>query len=356
MSHVHPQVTDKKQSRVGKRPIAVPKGVTVNVGGSKVDVQGPKGKLSQTLHPSISLKREGDVLHVSANAIGRDAARLQGLGRALVASMVRGAAEGYERILELVGTGYRLTGQVTPESLTAIESADKLFHLVQDIVTHHWLEERNPSAESLADAYRPGRPRRETYEEMVERMLAPVRAGKRVCAAFYGHPGVFVFPAHEAIRRARAEGFEAVMLPGISAEDCLVAELGFDPGQRGCQTFEATDFLVRRRRFDPTSHLVLWQLGGLGVTDFREGDLWNRPALGVLAEALAKQYGGSHEVELYEAPPYPICPAKRVRCRLDTLADAPVTLATTLYVPPLPDRASDPAMRAALGMPTEPPG
>jgi hypothetical protein len=253
--------------------------------------------------------------------------------------------------LTIVGTGYRASGQITPEARSAIESADKLFHLVQDIVTHRWLEERNPTAESLVDAYRPGRRRRESYEEMVERMLAPVRRGLAVCAAFYGHPGVFVWPAHEAIRRARAERFDAEMLPGISAEDCLIAEIGFDPGQRGCQSFEATDFLIRHRRFDPTSHLILWQLGGLGVGDFRAGDLWNRPALGVLARVLATEYGGDHEVEIYEAPPYPICPPKRVRCRLDALGDAPVTLATTLYVPPLPDRASDPEMRAALGMP-----
>src|SRR6187397_960209 len=93
--------------------------------------------------------------------------------------------------LTLVGTGFRISAQVTAEALSAISNAAKLFHLVQDIVTHHWLEEVNPSAESLVDSYRPGRPRNETYEEMVERILAPVREGLRVCAAFYGHPGVF---------------------------------------------------------------------------------------------------------------------------------------------------------------------
>src|SRR5437773_2103233 len=75
----------------------------------------------------------------------------------------------------------------------------------------------------------PGKPRRETYAEMVEELLAPVRAGHNVCAAFYGHPGVFVNPGHEAIRRARAEGFPARMLPAVSALDCLVADLGIDP-------------------------------------------------------------------------------------------------------------------------------
>ncbi len=99
--------TTRKLSRVGKRPIALPKGVTVNLIGSKVEVQGPKGKLSRELHPSIKVKKEADGLHVEADAQGRDAPRLQGLGRALIASMVKGTAEGFERTLELVGTGYR---------------------------------------------------------------------------------------------------------------------------------------------------------------------------------------------------------------------------------------------------------
>jgi len=95
------------QSRVGKRPVIVPKGVTVAVAAGKVDVQGPKGKLSQPLPPTVSVKQEGDRLVVASTASGRDAARWQGLARALIASTVKGAAEGYERVLELVGTGYR---------------------------------------------------------------------------------------------------------------------------------------------------------------------------------------------------------------------------------------------------------
>lgn len=97
----------EKESRVGKRPIAVPKGVTVNVNGQQVDVQGPKGKLSFALPERIDIARDGDSLKVTSSAPGRDGVRLQGLGWALLASVVKGAAVGYERILELVGTGYR---------------------------------------------------------------------------------------------------------------------------------------------------------------------------------------------------------------------------------------------------------
>ena len=94
-------------SRVGKRPVAVPKGVTVNISGAQVDVQGPKGKLSFKLPPNVVAKKEGDLLKIETSAGGRDNARLQGLGRALLMNNLRGASEGYERILELVGTGYR---------------------------------------------------------------------------------------------------------------------------------------------------------------------------------------------------------------------------------------------------------
>jgi len=99
--------TQQRQSRVGKRPIAIPKGVTVKIENQIVDVQGPKGKLSRPLPPQVDVTREGDSLKVASSAGGSDAPRLQGLARALIASMVKGAAEGYERNLELVGTGYR---------------------------------------------------------------------------------------------------------------------------------------------------------------------------------------------------------------------------------------------------------
>lgn len=101
------EVQAQKQSRVGKRPIAIPKGVTVNVSGKEVSVQGPKGKLSTQLPERVEIKKDGESLVLSSTAPGDDAPRLQGLGRALVANMVKGCSEGYERTLELVGTGYR---------------------------------------------------------------------------------------------------------------------------------------------------------------------------------------------------------------------------------------------------------
>lgn len=238
--------------------------------------------------------------------------------------------------LTIVGTGLMVAGQVTQQALTCIERAEKLLHLVSDPVMHVWLESLNPSAESLQDAYAVGKPRHDSYREMVERMLDPVRRGLSVCAAFYGHPGVFVFPAHEAIRQARGEGYEARMLPGISAADCLFADLGVDPGADGCQMYEATSFLYRKRRFDPTSPLILWQIGLIAFPSVLPSEgAWAPQGLQVLTEVLLRDYPPGHEVVVYEAARLPISRSKILRLGLSDLAQAGVSVWSTLYVPPL---------------------
>lgn len=96
-----------RQSRVGKRPIALPKGVTVTINSGKVDVKGPKGQLSRPLTPNVKVKTEGSELFVVPTVEGRDGARFQGLARSIINGMVEGAATGYTKTLQLVGTGYR---------------------------------------------------------------------------------------------------------------------------------------------------------------------------------------------------------------------------------------------------------
>ncbi|HKQ71133.1 MAG TPA: 50S ribosomal protein L6 [Polyangiaceae bacterium] len=103
-----PQKESKQiQSRVGKRPVDVPKGITVAIKDGAIKVEGPKGKLSRALPAGVDVKVDGPKISVTSSLGGRDASRMQGLVRALIAGMVKGAAEGYTRTLELKGTGYR---------------------------------------------------------------------------------------------------------------------------------------------------------------------------------------------------------------------------------------------------------
>ncbi len=94
-------------SRIGKKPIPVPDGVKVLVEGAVVRAEGPKGKLMQPLATGMSARLDGKVLTISRGDDSRTARALHGLTRSLVANMVAGVKDGYERKLEIVGIGYR---------------------------------------------------------------------------------------------------------------------------------------------------------------------------------------------------------------------------------------------------------
>jgi uncharacterized protein YabN with tetrapyrrole methylase and pyrophosphatase domain len=252
--------------------------------------------------------------------------------------------------LTVVGTGISMGVHLTPEARAAIDRSDEFVYLAADPVAEEWLRRLHPQSTSLGSAYRVGEPREDIYERIVERMLEPVRAGGRVTAAFYGHPGVFVTPSHEAIRRARAEGHAARMLPAVSAEDCLFADLGVDPAATGCLSYDATDFLLRSRLVDTSCALILWQITVIGdLTALAQPRLDNVP---VLVERLLEHYPSDHEVVVYEASPYPVADPVIERIRLGELPGAPLTPLSTLYVPPATVRASDAEMTVKLGFST----
>ena len=100
-------------SRIGKKAVPVPNGVTVTIEGQSVSVKGPKGQLSWTLAEEIEIRQEGAELVLSKRVENTRAQAMWGLSRTLVGNMVTGVTEGYERSLELVGVGYRaaLKGQ-----------------------------------------------------------------------------------------------------------------------------------------------------------------------------------------------------------------------------------------------------
>ena len=100
-------------SRIGKRTIEVPKGVTVTLDGQTVSVKGPKGERSWTVAEEIEVKQEGDELSLTPRTDTQRARAMWGLSRTLVDNMVTGVTSGFEKSLELVGVGYRaaLKGQ-----------------------------------------------------------------------------------------------------------------------------------------------------------------------------------------------------------------------------------------------------
>jgi hypothetical protein len=257
----------------------------------------------------------------------------------------------YDEHLIVVGTGIRVTGQLTVETIACMQRADAIFYLVSDPVGEEVIKRFCPEgAQTLYDLYGEGKPRIETYHAMVDRILASVRDGKRTVAAFYGHPGVFAFATHESIRRARAEGYRARMLPGVSAEDCLIADLGVDPAVNGMQSYEATDFLVNSRVIDNSSQLILWQAGVLGDWTFRRYG-YDTSAMPLLLEKLLRYYPPTHTVYVYEAPTAPCCEPMIRPIALPQILNAGLTSTSTLYFPPGRAPVPDPVFLSRMRVP-----
>lgn len=98
-------------SRKGKLPIPVPKGVEVKVANHEVTVTGPKGTLHQKFDPAIVVTVDADNVHVNLPEDSKDGGNLQGLYRTLIANMVSGVTQGFEKKLEMIGVGYRASVQ-----------------------------------------------------------------------------------------------------------------------------------------------------------------------------------------------------------------------------------------------------
>ena len=239
-----------------------------------------------------------------------------------------------------VGVGMTLGSHITPLSRSHIEQADVVFCSVSDSYVELWVKDMNKDVRSLQKYYAEGKDRRQTYREMIDAMMTEVRAGRKVVGAFYGHPGVFALAPHKVIQQAREEGFTAHMEAGISAEDCLFADMGLDPGTSGCVHYEATQFMVNKKVLDTSALLILWQVGMAGDRGLKKFTSDNRYRT-VLKDCLLAFYPPDHKVALYEAAVLPIEDIRIDWIRLSELDTSNVHQHTTLVVPPAHKKQED---------------
>lgn len=243
--------------------------------------------------------------------------------------------------------GMTLGSHLTPLARSHIEQADVVFAGLSDSVVEMSLQRMHPDVRSLQSYYQEGKSRLKTYRQWVELMMTEVRAGRRVCGVFYGHPGVFAWSPHKAIETARAEGFAAHMEPGISAEDCLYADLGIDPGRFGCLHVEASQLLFYERRLDPTGYLVLWQVGLVGdrsLARFTTGPAYRQ----VLVDVLSRDYPLDHEVIIYRSATLPIQKPRIRRVALRDLPHVELPVEETVVLPPAEALKPNLAVQARL--------
>lgn len=253
--------------------------------------------------------------------------------------------------LVVVGTGIKVAADITIRAHSYIQKADVVFYIVPDKMSKQWLSSLNENTQDLSQYYADGKSRIVTYNEMTYALISAVESGQKVCAALYGHPGVFSYVGHQAIKLLHQKGHTARMEPGVSAEDCLFADIGIDPGKTGCLSIEATQFLFYKRNVDPHALIVLWQIALIGDHTLKLG-IANKyhKALALLTEQLLKYYPPEHQVIIYEASVIEIFPPRIDYMSLSELPQAELTAISTLVIPPAKDAKLNQTMLNALNI------
>nr|GAT55653.1 tetrapyrrole methylase [Mycena chlorophos] len=231
--------------------------------------------------------------------------------------------------LTIAGSGIAAIAHITLETLSHIESADT------DPATEAFIQDHSKGdCQDFSVYYDKDKNRYETYIQMCEVMLNATRAGKSVLAVFYGHPGVFVSPTHRAIAIARAEGYAATMLPGVSAEDYLFAVLGFDPAVPGCMSQEATNVVLHNKVLDPTVHNIIWQVGAVCRADM----VFDNRSFHLLVECLEKSFGKNHRIIHFVGAVLPQSASLKEDLLISDLQNKAIvngiTSISTFYIPP----------------------
>lgn len=242
--------------------------------------------------------------------------------------------------LILVGSGIKALSHLSKEANTYIQHADKVLYLTNEPVTEEWILKNSKEAESLDDIYFNHKKRKDSYKSITEHILRNLRLGKHVCVVMYGHPCFYAKSGMDAVIQAQAEGYEAFILPAISTEDCLFADLQIDPATYGCQSYDATDFLIYQNEFSVNAHLLLFQvnsIGSVGQAKFHE----NTDSLKILVDYLTKFYPANHSVLLYSAAQYPGMKSKTRTFELQNLTKAKILNTETLYIPPIQKRKAN---------------
>ncbi len=251
--------------------------------------------------------------------------------------------------LALLGTGIKFLSHLTKESIAYIENADVVYYLSNDSIMIEWLENKCNDIESLSRIYFKHASRKEAYSEIDSYLIERVRAGLNICFLLYGHPVVFSQPGMIAIHVLENEGYTVKVLPAISSEDCLFADLRINPGSVGCLSYDATDLLIRNRQLLPTSHLIVWQIASVGyVNHYKEK--YGNDYIELLVQKLLTVYPGCHAVAIYIAAKYPGFESRTFHCTIASLASVDIPRFSTMYIPPLMSQSLDERVLNKLGI------
>ena len=246
--------------------------------------------------------------------------------------------------LYIVGCGIKFLSHLTLEVKLLIESCDFVLYLVNDPAIKRWIEENSRNSKSLDSLYFDNSDRKSAYNSISNEVIKYTKKNKTTCFVTYGHP-LFLSNSSQSLIKEIGSNYsdiEVNVLPGISSLDSLCCDLRIDPSMGGMQAYEATDFLKRNYIINKSSHIVLWQIGVIGIkkiilqeSDLR-GDIERSNSLKCLKDKLLDIYDDKHPVIIYVASMYQTVPAEICKTELSTLDQVDIPRLATAYIPPEP--------------------
>ena len=236
--------------------------------------------------------------------------------------------------LIVVGSGIKSISHLTEETKRVIQNADKVVYLINEDNLKQWIQREAKKSESLDSIYFSSEKRIEAYQALTNHIIEEYKKVSILCVVFYGHPTVFADSALNAVRQIKKEGGEAIILPAVSAQDCLFSDLEIDPGDQGCFSIEATELVLFERSIDVHAHLILWQVANFGRTDGKKAN-----KLSILKDYLSYYYQADYSICLYEAPSLPTSSPRIEWIQLCHMDQSVISSITTVYIPPIENKA-----------------
>ncbi|MFF2951507.1 SAM-dependent methyltransferase [Kitasatospora sp. NPDC057965] len=240
----------------------------------------------------------------------------------------------------VVGLGIRNVSQITREAEQAMRMSKKIFTVAGGFGIDEYLTTLSPNVHSMLDKYKEGGNRLHTYRAMAAEVVHAALDDSPVCFATYGHPKIYVYPTDLIEKSAPLLGLAVRTLPGISALDTIITDLGLDPGPHGLQMYEATDLLARERPLQPDVPCLLWQVSAV-ETAMYSTKRGNSERYRRLQDYLLRTYAAEHQVTMMLSSTYALVEPLKETFSLGELADvlAHGLQVGTLYIPPTEERS-----------------
>ncbi|MHC4064921.1 MAG: SAM-dependent methyltransferase [Planctomycetota bacterium] len=240
----------------------------------------------------------------------------------------------------IVGLGVLNIDQITGDTERAIRRSNEVLYVDTGVATRTYLAGLCPRVTSLFEtSYEEAGHRLNAYHHMAARVLDAALDHPPVTFAMHGHPIVGAYAPFLIRDMATVLALEVAVLPGVSAMDCLFAELMVDPCVAGMQMYEATDLLLRRRPLQADVHALIWQIGCV-ETSLHTRHVSKPVRFERLRSHLLRFYPARHYVSAVYSTPHPLMPSTVHRFALRDLCDYAHVLhpGFTLFIPAAIDR------------------